>query len=171
MFTVPLLFTGSALVLFGRKLYWLVVGLLGFIGGLLLVNKLFNGMNGTTQMLIALGIGVIGAAFTLLIQKVALSVAGFVAGGYIALSAIRLLDLNLGSWSWVLILVFGLLGILLIARIFGWALTLLSSLSGAMIIVQVINLEGAAAMTAAGAIFLFGVLVQSAILQKTKKVV
>jgi uncharacterized membrane protein YhaH (DUF805 family) len=169
MFTIPLLFTGSALVLFGRKLYWLVVGLLGFIGGMMLVNKLFEGMSGTTQMLIALGIGVIGGALTLLIQKVALSVAGFAAGGYIALSVIRLLDINLGSWSWVLIVVFGLLGILLVTRIFGWALTLLSSLCGAMIIVQVIHLKGVAAMTAAGAIFLFGVLVQSAILRKGKK--
>ncbi|MEN6435542.1 MAG: DUF4203 domain-containing protein [Anaerolineaceae bacterium] len=169
MLTIPLLFTGSALVLFGRKLYWLVVGLLGFIGGLLLVNKLFDGMNGTTQMLIALGIGVLGAAFTLLIQKVALSVAGFAAGGYIALSGIRLLNLDIGNWSWILIVACGLLGILLVVRIFGWALTLLSSLCGAMIIVQTINLDGVMAIITVGVIFLFGVLVQSAILRKGKK--
>ncbi len=171
MLTIPFLFTGTALVLFGRKLFWFVVGLLGFLGGLTLVSRLFGDMSGTTRMLIALGVGVLGAALTLLVQKVALSVVGFVAGGYLALSVLRILNTDLGGWSWALIVAFGMLGILLVLRVFDWALILLSSLSGAMIIVQTVNLEGMVGLIVVGGIFILGVLVQSAIHRRSRKVV
>lgn len=169
MLTIPLIFTGSALVVFGRKLYWFAIGLLGFLGGLLLVTRLFEGMSGTTRILIAIGMGVIGAVFTVMVQKVALSVVGFIAGCYLGLGALRLLQIDLGWLSWVIVALCGALGLILVLRLFNWGLILLSSLAGAMIIVENVSLQGVFGLVALGGIFILGVLVQGAMLRRKKK--
>ncbi len=169
MLTIPLIFTGSALVIFGRKLYWFAIGLLGFLGGLLLVTRLFEGMSGATRILIAIGMGVVGAVFTVLVQKVALSVVGFIAGCYLALGALRLLQVDLGWISWVIVTLCGALGLFLVLRLFNWSLILLSSLAGAMIIVENVSLQGVFGLVALGGIFILGVLVQGTMHQRKKK--
>jgi len=168
MLTVPFLLTGSALVIFGRKLYWFAVGLLGFLGGLLLTTRLFVEMAGTTRLLIALGMGVLGAVLTLTIQKVSLTIAGFLGGAYLALGILRLLQMDQTGFRWILIIVFGLLGALLVFRVFNWGVILVSSLAGAMIIVLTLNLQNMLAWMVFGGLCLVGLVIQG-LIQRPKK--
>ncbi|HVQ21300.1 MAG TPA: hypothetical protein VMS23_09670, partial [Terrimicrobiaceae bacterium] len=47
---------GSALLLFGRRLFWLFVGVVGFIGGMRLGTEAFQGKPELVVLLIAVGI-------------------------------------------------------------------------------------------------------------------
>lgn len=168
MLTFPLLLTGSALVVFGRKLYWFAVGLLGFLGGLYLTTRFFTNMPGTTRLLIALGMGILGAVLTLTIQKVSLTVAGFIGGAYLALGLLRLLQVDQDGFRWILIAVLGLLGALLVFKVFNWGLIMVSSLAGAMIIVLTLNLQNLLAWLVFGGLVLAGLVVQG-LMHRPKK--
>ncbi|MEL7642954.1 MAG: DUF4203 domain-containing protein [bacterium] len=168
MLTVPLLLTGSTLVIFGRKLYWFAVGLLGFLGGLFLTTRFFSDMPGTTRLLIALGLGVLGAVLTVTIQRVSLTVTGFLGGAYLGMGLLRLLQLDQGAYRWAVIIIIGLLGALLIFRVFNWGLILVSSLAGSMIIVLTLNLQNMLALVVFGGLCLAGLVVQG-LIQRPKK--
>jgi hypothetical protein len=168
MLTIPLLLTGSALVIFGRKLYWFAVGMLGFLGGLLLTTRFFGDMPGTTRLLIALGLGILGAVLTLTIQKVSLTVAGFLGGAYLGVGILRLLQIDQAAFRWILIIILGLLSALLVFRVFNWGLILVSSLAGAMIIVITLNLQSMLAWMVFGGLVLAGLIVQG-LMHRQKK--
>ncbi len=80
-------------------------------------------------MSIALLAGLMGALLTLFLQKFAIALAGFGAGGY--LCAIALERLNLERFTWIGFVVGGIIGSLLLLTVFEWALIVLSSLVGA----------------------------------------
>src|SRR5437867_3046454 len=84
------LVVGTLLLLFGRQLFWLFVGLIGFAAGLQLAPLLLPGTSEVVVFIAAVLLGLAGAVLAILLQKVAIALAGFVAGGYIALHLILL---------------------------------------------------------------------------------
>src|SRR5437588_12484980 len=79
---------GVAILLFGRKLFWLFVAALGFAVGLEIPAYFMREPPQWMTLLVALGAGVIGALLAILLQKLAIAIAGFIAGGRSA-SALR----------------------------------------------------------------------------------
>src|SRR5205814_8843022 len=77
---------GLAILFFGRKLFWLFVAALGFAVGLEIAAYFMREPPQWMTLLVALGCGIIGALLPILLQKIAIAVAGFVAGGRIALA-------------------------------------------------------------------------------------
>src|SRR2546430_17597085 len=75
---------GAAILLFGRKLFWLFVAALGFAVGLEIAAYFMREPPQWMTLLVALGAGVLGALLAILLQKIAIAIAGFVAGGRIA---------------------------------------------------------------------------------------
>src|SRR2546423_12340946 len=75
---------GLAILFFGRKLFWLFVAALGFAVGLQIAAYFMKEPPQWMTLLVALGCGVIGALLAVLLQKIAIAIAGFVAGGRIA---------------------------------------------------------------------------------------
>src|SRR5205823_14268624 len=75
---------GAAILLFGRKLFWLFVAALGFAVGLEMAAYFMREPPQWMTLLVALGCGVIGALLAILLQKLAIAIAGFIAGGRIA---------------------------------------------------------------------------------------
>src|SRR2546429_1477107 len=75
---------GAAILLFGRKLFWLFVAALGFAVGLEIAAYFMREPPQWMTLLVALGCGVIGALLAILLQKLAIAIAGFIAGGRIA---------------------------------------------------------------------------------------
>lgn len=129
---VPILqiLLGLLPLLFGRQLFWLFVGITGFLIGILLGEALFPNLAPLLRLLISLGIGILGALLAVAIQVPMAMVAAFLAlGGVGFLIANALAG---PPWlRWVLFLGLGVLGAILVALYFDWALIIVSSLQGA----------------------------------------
>ena len=121
---------GGALLLFGRRLYWLAIGVLGFLVGFELGEQWLVESQAWLRILIALAAGILGAVFAGFFQRVAFAVAGFFGGGYVGLAAAE--SFNLASNpTLILFVVAGVLGAVLATLIMDWALIILTSLAGA----------------------------------------
>jgi hypothetical protein len=123
---------GVVLLLFGRRLFWFFVAAAGFVAGIYLARDQFQVHSQTLLLAIALLAGVIGALLSVLIQKLAVALAGFAAGGY--LGAILVQSFNAPNYAWVGFVIGGIIGAVLMLVLFNWALIILSALLGASLL-------------------------------------
>lgn len=124
---------GAILLFFGRKLYWLFVGIAGFLIGMQLTEMFLAEQTAVIRLAVALVAGLIGALLAVVAQRVAFALGGFYAGGYLALSFGPPLIPNSPPIVWLLI--GGIIGAILAAALMDWAIIALSSLVGAGAIV------------------------------------
>jgi hypothetical protein len=134
MLTIPRLLVGIALSTLGRKLFWLFVAGVGFLSAMSLASRWLEGS--PDWLVIGLGIvaGVIGALLAIFVQKFAVVLAGFLAGGFLSLGLVNLIGFEMAAASWIAFFVGGILGAILMTAAFDWALIVLSSLAGASLI-------------------------------------
>ncbi len=131
---------GIVILVWGRKLFWLTIGGVGFITGLILVFSLLEEQPAWIMLAAAFGVGAIGAILAILLQQVAVLIAGFLMGAYLTSWLLPLFDLQLETWLWLIIVIIGgVIGSALVSALFEWALVVLSSLVGTTMIVQVTN--------------------------------
>src|SRR6266446_5668105 len=76
---------GAVILLFGRRLFWLCVAAVGFAAGVEIAPHLVHEPSTLLALTIALVLGFIGALLALFLQKIAIAVAGFLAGGQLAI--------------------------------------------------------------------------------------
>ncbi len=127
---------GAALLVAGRRLFWLFVGAMGFILGLFLAALLFRGQPQWVILVASLALGLVGAALARSFQQIMLVIAGFIAGGYIITTLIRTFHLNIPVNPQILFVLCGLIGAALVTSLFDWAVITLSSISGAALVVD-----------------------------------
>ncbi|HEX2996121.1 MAG TPA: hypothetical protein VHP14_14950 [Anaerolineales bacterium] len=168
MLNVVNLILGGALLAAGRKLFWLFVGVAGFVTGIQLATRFWQGSD-TLTLVIGLAVGVIFALLAIFLQTIAIGIAGFFAGAYVLTMLAGMLGIGEGMVFWVVYIVGGILGVILVVFLFDWALITLSSLAGASLIVQ------AFAPNAIGGLlffvlFLAGVLFQGTLLRRGRTV-
>ncbi|MFH1460092.1 MAG: DUF4203 domain-containing protein [Candidatus Omnitrophota bacterium] len=130
---------GIILLMMGRKLFWLFAGGIGFILGCEYTTLLLKDASDQVVLIAALVIGMIAIILTFLMQKIGIGIAGFMAGGYVAVSIINELGVKLGWIPWLVFLLGGIIGALLSAFLFDWALIILSCLTGAFLIISTMN--------------------------------
>ncbi len=160
------LLVGLALLLFGRKLFWLFVGGIGFVFGFEIAALLFRGAPELLIVAIALVAGIIGAVLAIFFQRVAVSVAGFIAGGYIVTTLLNRLGADAGAVYWILFLVGGILGAIFVSFLFDWALIVLSSLTGATVVIRVLELGPVIELILFVVLLIVGLGVQAYLLQQ-----
>ena len=131
---VAALIVGIVLLFFGRKLFWFFVGATGFVVGAEGAALLFPHQP-SWELIGGLILGLLGIVIALALQKVAIGVAGFWAGGYLAVVLFRVLEMRGHDLGWVAFLVGGIIGAVLMLLIFDWALIVLSSITGAHLLV------------------------------------
>jgi hypothetical protein len=127
---------GVILLVSGRRLYWLFVGIVGFGLGVAVASYFMKSEPLWLILLIALAAGVAGALLARTLQTLVLVVAGFLAGSYALSTLFKLLKFNLPVETWVLYLVGGIIGVSLVLFLFEWALMILSSVTGAALMVD-----------------------------------
>jgi hypothetical protein len=149
---IPLLF-------WGRRLFWLFIGAVGFLLGLSFASSLFPNQTGWTPILIALGIGILGALLTVMVQRAALWVGGFLAGAYLLTASLKLFSIS-SQYNFITFLVGGVIGAIIMMVMFDWALIILSSLTGAVLVAQVLPFNLVINIIIAAALFFVGLLVQ-----------
>jgi len=93
---------GLALLSLGRKLFWLFVSGVGFASGALLATAVLRQQAMWVVILVALGAGLLGALLAVVIQRWAVGMASFLAGGYVAVALTRMWNLDLGVPDWLL---------------------------------------------------------------------
>jgi hypothetical protein len=130
---------GIAVLLLGRRLFWLFVGAVGFVVGLNLAFQLLTDQPEWLIVVAALVVGFIGAIVAIFAQKVAVIIAGFIIGGIGLLWLLQVFGLDPGRLDWVVFVIGAIIGAIIIALLFEAALIALSSLTGAALITQVIN--------------------------------
>ncbi|HEX4084439.1 MAG TPA: DUF4203 domain-containing protein [Chthoniobacteraceae bacterium] len=130
---------GVLLLLLGRRLFWLFVAVAGFITGVAAAPYILPHQGDLFTLMVAVVLGVLGAILAIFVQKLAVAIGGFIAGGYLAVFIGRpLLGGTVGIYpgEWLCFLVGGILGAILLLVFFNWALILLSSMEGAHMVLR-----------------------------------
>lgn len=151
---------GAIILLFGRKLFWLCVAAVGFAAGVELAPHIVHQPSAILQLSFALVLGFAGALLALFVQKLAIAVVGFVAGGRLALGLAAAFFAGTSNAYWIIFLIGGIVGAFLLVALFDWALIFFSALVGAYLICGVITLPQTGATILFIALAAIGVLAQ-----------
>lgn len=155
---------GIALLLFGRKLFWLFVAAAGFIAGMQFASSVFTEQPPWLFLLIAVVAGLIGALLGVFLQRIAAGIAGFLIGGYIGVELMRAFAGGT-AWTSPAYLVGGILGAVCILLLFDWALIVLSSFGGSMIVVRSLSLEPSTTALVFLALLIAGIVIQAGMMR------
>jgi hypothetical protein len=160
---------GVALLTMGRKLFWLFIAVVGFYFGLMIATRLLGDFEGAAiPIAVVLAIG--GAVLAFFVQRLALSLAGFLIGGYLALTIAAPETMEFG---WPMVALFfagGLIGSLLVALVFDWALVVLTALTGTLLIVDSLPIQPPLLTVLFAVIFLLGMAFQLGLLRSGRTV-
>ena len=163
---------GAVILFFGRKLFWLCVAAVGFAAGVEIAPHLVHEPSPLLALAVALVLGLIGALLALFLQKVAVAVLGFLAGGKLAGSIAAAFFVHYAQYSTVIFVIGGVVGAILLLVLFDWALIVVSSLIGAHLIQSAI--QGVLPLPTSGSTIVFvglavvGILVQAASLRGSR---
>jgi hypothetical protein len=165
------LLAGAALLLAGRRLFWLFVGVVGFFAGLrLALQVLGHGAQGM-RWIVALAAGLLGVVLALALQRMAVALAGFFVGAY---AAALLLGTNFshlwahpgahaGAGNLLLCVLAGVIAAVLALWMFEGALIVLSSFAGAGLIVEGLRLGRGAGGAVLLVLTVVGIAVQAGV--------
>jgi hypothetical protein len=157
---------GICMLIFGRKLFWLFVGITGFIYGLNIAMLLMPGQPTWVFLAAAVCTGIFGTLVAIFLQHALVGLAGFLAGGYVVFSAVNILGVDTGQFIWLLCFIGGIFCGVLCVMLFDWALILLSSLIGALLIAQNIDAGFQIMASVFAACTIAGVAIQRALMNK-----
>jgi Domain of unknown function (DUF4203) len=151
---------GAVVLLFGRKLFWLCVAAVGFAAGFEIAPQLIHEPSTLVMLIFAIGLGFIGALLALFLQKIAIAIAGFLAGGKLAVAIAAAFLVHPAQYFWLSFLIGGVVGALLLIVLFDWALIALSSVVGAYLILSAFSLPASGTSILFIALVAIGVFVQ-----------
>lgn len=160
---------GIVLLTTGKKLYWLFVGVVGFVIGLALATQYVQLNPAWLVYVVALGAGVIGAILATFLQHLAIALVGFIAGGYGAFYLSGLLGIKGDSVNWMAFIIGGIVGLLLVASVFNWALYLLSAWAGATLVTEAIGLQAQLGLVLFFVLFVLGMIIQAGLFRERPK--
>src|SRR5881392_2477 len=159
---------GAVILLFGRKLFSLCVAAVGFVAGVQIAPHLVHEPSSLLSLTIAILLGIIGALLALFLQKIAIAVLGFLAGGKLAGAIAAAFFVHYAQYSTFIFLVGGIIGAILLLVLFDWALIVVSSLIGAHLIQSAIVLPASGSTIAFIALTIIGIVIQAASLRRSE---
>lgn len=166
-----LIIGGALLLLFGRKLFWVSVAVIGFVVGAELAARLFPGQAQVVKLAMEIGIGLIGALLAIFMQELAIGIAGFLLGGELGLLLGRSLAFYRPEYWWLFFLVAGIAGAILMVSFFDWGLIILSSLAGARLIMDAVtHINYTERVAGFVALAVLGIMFQAAIFRRRRVV-
>ena len=129
---------GVVLLVFGRRLFWLFVAIVGFLVGMEFAGVMLIDTPQWVLLAIGAGCGLLGAVLAVFAERVAFSLAGFYAGSYLALAVAQ--SFSADGNSMIVFIIGGVIGALFAVMVMDWAIIILSCLVGAGAIVQALDL-------------------------------
>jgi hypothetical protein len=169
-FSVPIVgaLIGAVILFFGRKLFWLCVAAVGFAAGVEIAPHLVQEPSPLLALTVALVLGLIGALLALFLQKIAIAVLGFLAGGKLAGAIAAAFFVQYAEHSTIIFVIGGIIGAVLLLVLFDWALIVVSSLVGAHLIQSSIVLPPSGSTIVFIGLAVLGVLVQATSLRRSQ---
>ena len=162
------LLVGIALLLFGRRLFWLFVAALGFAVGLQLAPYLMQNPPLWLSLAVSLVLGLVGALLAFLLQKLAIGVAGFLVGGRIAVAVVAAFMVQHAQYYGITFVIGGILGAILLLLLFDWALIIFSSIEGARLIASSVHLPSTGLTILVVVLTIFGIIVQATFFRRRR---
>ena len=171
-FSAPIIgaVVGVIILLFGRKLFWLCVAAVGFAVGVELAPHLVQQPSPLLALTFALILGFVGALLALFLQKIAIAIVGFISGGKLALAVAAAFVGNAVGFYWIIFIIGGIVGALLLLLLFDWALIFLSSMVGAYLILSAVKVPPTGTTILFVVLVIVGVLVQAGALRRRRMV-
>ena len=166
MVNVFLAVLGALLLVLGWKLFWLFVGVVGFVAGLQAAQLYLGPQPFWVLWAAGLICGVIGALLALFFQKIAIGIGGFVAGSTIALHLTLMMGYDPGA---MVALIGGIVGAVALYLLFDWALVILSSVAGAAFIIEALGRQAPYAPVLSVVLIAAGVIFQARLLMASRK--
>lgn len=154
---------GAVLLTLGRRIFWIFVAVVGFFAGFELTSTYLKLNPEWLVFAAAIVIGLLGAALAYFLENVAIGVAGFFVGVYLGTRLLADTAFHPQGFEWVIILLAGVIGVILMYVVFNWALIILSSAAGASLVVEGFHLLGMVALVVGVVLFVAGILIQSRI--------
>ena len=163
---MPILSTllGASLLIWGRKLFWLFIAAAGFLTGWQIAQSITQ--NELVGIIIGIVLAIIGALLAMFLKTIAIGVAGFLMGGSVLLGLAGWFGLDQGILAWIIYLIGGIGGAILIGMFFDWVVIILSSLGGAALIVDALTLDRLLAALVFIGLLILGIVVQSSDMKK-----
>jgi hypothetical protein len=149
---------GTVVLLFGRRLYWAFVAILGFLVGMQFGEIAFADQPASVTFLVALAIGALGALLAVFAQRFTFALGGFYVGGYLALNLAKAGAITSNSLLWFAI--GAVIGAILALVLMDWAIIVLSSLAGAGAIVDALVLSPAVSLFVFAILAILGIVIQ-----------
>lgn len=157
------LVAGVLLLIAGRRLFWLFVGLVGFFAGLRFAPVILANQPEWMQLLIAILFGLPGMLLAIVLQRAAVAVAGFLVGGFFAADLFGIDVAHPGLAEVLIFVVGGLVAAVLSLWFFEGALIFLSSLVGAGLIVDALDVSPGTSTLALIGLTALGIAMQAGI--------
>lgn len=169
-FSVPILgaVIGLVVLFFGRRLFWLCVAAVGFAAGVEVAPYLVQEPKPALALAVALVLGLIGALLALFLQKIAVAVVGFLAGGKLAGAIAAAFFVQYAQYSTIIFVLGGILGAILMLMLFDWALIVVSSLIGAHLIQSAVALPPTGSTIVFIGLAIIGILAQAASVRRSR---
>jgi hypothetical protein len=155
------LLLGAALLVFGRKLFWLAGAAIGFLFAMSFARHFFPDASQTVSLVVALGFGLLGAALAFFLQKIAVWVIGFLVGGFLLMNIGHALGFDTSPYPLIAFILGGVLGGIIVHFLLDWALIILSSVAGAFLVVHALNLGRFLDSVVVLVLAVVGILIQS----------
>lgn len=160
---------GILLILAGRKLFWLFVGGMGFVVGWMLAAQFFQNITELVRILVSVAFGLAGVFLAQILQRLAVMLAGIVAGAFALETLVKLLFPGAVANTWALYIIGGIIGAALVLSFFEWALIILSSLGGATLVIQALNARPLPASLLFLVLLAVGIAVQGGTLERIRR--
>jgi len=158
---------GLIMLVFGRKLFWHFVAIVGFLVGMEFTNLLLVDQPLGVQVLGGLAAGLVGALLAVFVQRIAFVLAGFFAGAYFALLLAH--PLGIAGIGLLLPIAGGVIGAVVAALLMDWAIIVLSCLVGAGAIVSRLGLRDVKTAIVFLVLVIIGILVQTKLMEQSKE--
>jgi hypothetical protein len=137
---IAALVAGIALLFFGRRLFWLFVGVIGFMAGWHLALGSWRHSPAGGRLLLALFAGLLGLLLALVAQKLAVALAGFFIGSYLVAALLDWQLQALRPGQMLVLVLCGVVAAVLALMLFDLALILYSAVAGAGLILNGVHL-------------------------------
>jgi hypothetical protein len=158
------------LLLLGRQIFWLAVGLLGFLVTADLVTEVLQLQPAWLVLILALVVGLLGALIAVFLQRLAAGIGGFLAGVYLAFGLFQLFGVDTATLlPWMFALFAGVVGAVLGVLLFDWAIIILTALSGASLLAQTLAIEQPASFIIFVVAAAVGIIVQMQLMERTER--
>ena len=152
---------GLLLVFLGRRLFWAFVGAMGFLAGLQLAPTVVPDQPQWVMLLVGVGLGLLGALLSIVLQRVAVAVAGWFGGGYLATRLAESMGWTDPSTTWIAFVVGAIIAAIVVSLLFDWAVIVLTTLSGASLVSDGLTLVATFEWGIAIALVIAGLVVQA----------